>query len=44
MERVHFEVEKDGFHGVYWQNKMPSNVAIIAMLGDDRKIIWRKVA
>lgn len=35
MEKLHFEVEKDGFHGVYWQNKMPSNVAIIAMLGDD---------
>lgn len=35
MERVHFEVEKDGFHGVYWQNKTPTNVAIIAMLGDD---------
>ena len=35
MEKLHFEVEKDGFHGVYWQNKMPSNAAIIAMLGDD---------
>ena len=35
MEKLHFEVEKDGFHGVYWQNKMSSNVAIIAMLGDD---------
>lgn len=27
MEKLHFEVEKDGFHGVYWQNKMPSNAA-----------------
>ena len=35
MEKLHFEVEKDGFHGVYWQNKMPSSAAIIAMLGDD---------
>ena len=35
MEKLHFEVEKDGFHGVYWQNKMPSNAAVIAMLGDD---------
>lgn len=35
MEKLHFEVEKDGFHGVYWQNKTPTNAAIIAMLGDD---------
>ena len=35
MLRVHFEVEKDGFHGVYWQNKTPTNASIIAMIGDD---------
>lgn len=35
MKHIHFEVKTDGFHGVYWQNKMPSNAAIIAMLGDD---------
>ena len=35
MERVYFEVGKDGFHGVYWQNKMPTTASIIAMLGDD---------
>lgn len=35
MERGYFEVEKDGFHGVYWQNKMPTTASIIAMLGDD---------
>lgn len=35
MVRVRFEVEKDGFHGVYWQNKTPTNASIIAMLGDD---------
>lgn len=35
MDKVRFEPEKDGFHGVYWQNKNPSNAAIIAMLGDD---------
>ena len=35
MKKVCFEAEKDGFHGAYWKNKTPSNVAIIAMLGDD---------
>lgn len=35
MERLHFEVKTDGFYGAYWKNKMPSNAAIIAMLGDD---------
>lgn len=35
MNKVRFEPEKGGFHGVYWQNKKPSNAAIIAMLGDD---------
>ena len=35
MERLHFEVKTDGFYGAYWKNKIPSNAAIIAMLGDD---------
>lgn len=35
MTKIRFEVEKDGFHGVYWKNDKLSNVAIIAMLGDD---------
>ena len=35
MKKIHFEVKTDGFYGVYWKNKMPSNAAIIAMLGDD---------
>lgn len=35
MKHIHFEVKTDGFYGAYWKNKMPSNVAIIAMLGDD---------
>lgn len=35
MEKIKFEVEKDGFHGCYWRNQNPSKAAIIAMLGDD---------
>lgn len=35
MKKIHFNVKTDGFYGVYWKCKMPSNVAIIAMLGDD---------
>lgn len=35
MEKLHFEVEKDGFYGAYWKNKKETNSAIIAMLGDD---------
>lgn len=35
MKKIHFEVKTDGFYGAYWKNKMPSNAAIIAMLGDD---------
>lgn len=35
MKKVRFEVEKDGFYGVYWQNKDRSDTTMIAMLGDD---------
>ena len=35
MKHIRFEVKTDGFYGAYWKNKMPSNAAIIAMLGDD---------
>ena len=35
MKHISFDVEKDGFHGAYWENKISSNVAIIAMIGDD---------
>lgn len=33
--KTRLEVEKDGFHGVYWENKKKSEAAIILMLGDD---------
>lgn len=32
---TYFDVEKDGFYGVYWENKTPAKAAVIAMLGDD---------
>lgn len=35
MKKVRFEIEKDGFHGVYWKNPNLSDAVIIAMLGDD---------
>lgn len=35
MKKIGFEVEKDGFYGYYWKNKIPTKAAIIAMLGDD---------
>lgn len=35
MKHIHFDVEKDGFYGAYWQNKTLSQSAVIAMLGDD---------
>ena len=35
MKHIHFDVEKDGFYGAYWQCKQPAKRVIIAMLGDD---------
>ena len=35
MKHISFEVEADGFHGVYWPRKSGSACAVIAMLGDD---------
>ena len=35
MKHLHFEPKMNGFYGAYWKCKSPSNVAIIAMLGDD---------
>ena len=35
MKHMHFDVEKNGFYGAYWQCKTPAKAAIIAMLGDD---------
>lgn len=34
-EKLYFEPESDGFHGVYYENPNKSNKAFIAMLGDD---------
>lgn len=35
MKHIHFDVDKAGFYGAYWENKIPSKYTIIAMLGDD---------
>ena len=35
MKHIHFDIESDGFYGVYWACKAGSSCAIIAMLGDD---------
>ena len=35
MKHIHFDVEKDGFYGAFWECKTPTKTAIIAMLGDD---------
>lgn len=35
MDGQHFTDEADGFYGIYFKNKRPSECAIIAMLGDD---------
>ena len=35
MKHLHFEPEADGFYGAYWECKTPSDIAMIAMLGDD---------
>lgn len=33
--KTRLEPEKDGFHGVYWENKRAVTAAMIVMLGDD---------
>lgn len=35
MRHTHFDTEKDGFYGAYWQCSKRCDKAIIAMLGDD---------
>ncbi len=35
MKGIKFNVETDGFYGVYWPNKCLSTCAVIAMIGDD---------
>lgn len=34
MDRQYFSPERDGFYGVYYPNPVPSDKAMIAMLGD----------
>lgn len=41
MKKIHFNVKTDGFYGVYWKCKTPVDITIIAMLGNDPKVIWR---
>ncbi|WP_405353021.1 acyl-CoA thioester hydrolase/BAAT C-terminal domain-containing protein [Ruminococcus sp.] len=35
MKKISFNVNENGFYGVYWENKIKSDSALIAMLGDD---------
>ncbi len=35
MKRQYFFVQTDGFYGAYYENKQPSNMAFIVMLGDN---------
>lgn len=35
MKHIHFDVGQYGFYGAYWKCREKTNVAIIAMLGDD---------
>ena len=42
MKKRHFDMETDGFYGAYWKCKTDSDCAMIAMIGDDRKIIWHE--
>ena len=35
MKKIHFNVNTDGFYGVYWKCKTPVDITIIAMLGND---------
>jgi len=40
--KTRLEVEVDGFHGVYWENKVKSEAAVIVMLGDDSEDMLAK--
>ena len=35
MKKRHFDVETDGFYGVYWKCKTGSDCVMIAMIGDE---------
>lgn len=44
MEKILFNVEKDGFYGAYYPNKCKSKCAIIACLGDDSEDYMARTA
>lgn len=35
MKKIRFEIDTDGFHGVYWKNSITTDAGLILMLGDD---------
>lgn len=35
MKHIHFDIDEAGFYGAYWENKIQSDHAVIAMIGDD---------
>lgn len=42
MEKIRFETDTDGFHGVYWKNPLKTNAGMILMLGDDSEDFMAK--
>jgi len=40
--KTRLEPQTEGFHGVYWENKKPTDCAIIMMLGDDSEDMMAK--
>ncbi|MDO4364889.1 MAG: acyl-CoA thioester hydrolase, partial [Clostridia bacterium] len=44
MKHIHFDTEKDGFYGAYWECHIPSDSVIITMLGDDPEDYMAKSA
>ena len=44
MKKIHLDIEKAGFYGAYWENRIPSKAALIAMIGDDPEDYMAKKA
>ncbi len=44
MTHIHFDTEKDGFYGAYWECQFSTDCVIIAMLGDDPEDYMAKCA
>lgn len=42
MKVIHFDVEKDGFYGTYYENKAKSICTIIGLFGDDPNDLMAK--